>query len=284
MISKIIQAHGALFFMAKLPFMQFYPKDWLFDTRILTPLEKAVLIDLLCFMWDQPKRGEITGHPQDIGRMVGLEWQEARIVIDSLKTKNILTVTERDSEVTLISRRIKRDENARESHNDRQRRYRESKAKSVTVTPRSKKMTGIYHISEVIKDKDIPDSTKQESVASLESTRKPKDYAVITSLLTHYMQCLKDKLGGPAIINHGAGRGGLRRLIKELDSVELLKRMGFWFKSDDHFIQKRGYRIEDFCSNINALKDGPIMNNRPKEDTPAWEKQMMEKFKQKSNA
>ena len=56
--------------MPKLPFMQFYPNDWLLDTRILTDEEKAVWIDLICFMWLKTERGKVKGLVDDLARMV----------------------------------------------------------------------------------------------------------------------------------------------------------------------------------------------------------------------
>ena len=43
--------------MAELPYMQFYPTDWLADTRMLTASAKGVWIDTLADLWSAPERG-----------------------------------------------------------------------------------------------------------------------------------------------------------------------------------------------------------------------------------
>ncbi len=142
--------------MAKMPFFQFYPLDWLYDTRICTPQEKALLIDLLCFMWNAPERGILTGLPQDLAQQAHMEWLDFQTLINALARKNVISLTEADGILTLISRRMIREEKARESHRSRQHQYYVSNKKhhaDKMLTPnksevRSQKL-------EVIKDKDI---------------------------------------------------------------------------------------------------------------------------------
>ncbi len=113
--------------MAKLSFMKFYPQDWLYDTRILTLEERAVWIDLLCFMWNAKKRGELTLHPQNMAQMVGLEWNNLNVVLDSLESKGVCNLLRNgDATVTLLSRRMLRDGYALEKNRLRVEKYRES--------------------------------------------------------------------------------------------------------------------------------------------------------------
>ena len=46
--------------MAKLPYMQFYPADYLRDTRCLSLAARGVWMDLICALWHAPKRGQKT--------------------------------------------------------------------------------------------------------------------------------------------------------------------------------------------------------------------------------
>lgn len=101
--------------MAKMPFFKFFPHDWLFDTRICTDEEARVLIDMLCYMWNAPQRGILAGSPQDLARLLGREWLNFSAIVDSLKRKNIIDVTLGNDEVTLVSRRMAREEKSRES-------------------------------------------------------------------------------------------------------------------------------------------------------------------------
>jgi uncharacterized protein YdaU (DUF1376 family) len=71
--------------MAKLPFMKFYPNDWLADTGALDPVSKSVWIDVICHMWAAPKRGELTGRSSDLARLLRLTGDELREVLATLE-------------------------------------------------------------------------------------------------------------------------------------------------------------------------------------------------------
>lgn len=49
----------------KLPSMQFYTGDWLKDPSIrrLSPAARGLWFDMLCFMWESPRRGFLDGFP-----------------------------------------------------------------------------------------------------------------------------------------------------------------------------------------------------------------------------
>lgn len=133
--------------MSKLPFMKFFPQDYLYDTRILTIEERGVWMDLLCFLWNSKERGEITTSPQHLAQMVGMEGGRFEAVLNSISDKGICEVRRlSDGQVTLLSRRMRRESDAfkknaerqqkfRESKNLRQKRYRE-KLSNALVTPK----------------------------------------------------------------------------------------------------------------------------------------------------
>lgn len=98
--------------MPKLPFMQFYPQDWLIDTRCLTPSEKAIWIDVLCFMWIQEKRGILKGQVKDLARMVGMNEDEFGSSVLKMRQKGVCDVkiddkkNEKYPEMIIICRRM----------------------------------------------------------------------------------------------------------------------------------------------------------------------------------
>lgn len=70
--------------MTKPPAFQFYPRDWVMSTRVLTPEQRGVYMDLLCFAWD----GD--GLPDDrteMAAMVGIPPQKFARVWDAIKGK-----------------------------------------------------------------------------------------------------------------------------------------------------------------------------------------------------
>lgn len=100
---------------ARWHWMPFNPLDWLGDTRCLTNRQKGIWIDLLCYMWREKKRGKITGTWDEIARMVGEPWLEAETEIKQIFRKNVLNLEEKHPKITIISRRMVRDEKTRES-------------------------------------------------------------------------------------------------------------------------------------------------------------------------
>ena len=96
--------------MAKLPYMQFYPADYLRDTRCLSLAARGAWMDILCALWNSPKRGQRTlpldGWAGEIGKPV----DEVSAVIRELELKEIGKISrESDERVTICSPRMVRD-------------------------------------------------------------------------------------------------------------------------------------------------------------------------------
>jgi hypothetical protein len=143
--------------MSKMPFMMFYPQDWLYDTRILTPEERALWIDLLCFMWNSSSRGVIEATRQNVAQMVGLECSKFNYLIDSIKNKKVAEVTDGNEKVTIISRRMVREEKERESSRIRKRRY-DARHSNGTVTDKKSYTKKSYNKKDLL----IPEDLKEE--------------------------------------------------------------------------------------------------------------------------
>ena len=106
--------------------MKFFPADWVRDTRVISLAAKGAWIDILCALWEAPKRGELTMSLDAWARLIGSNTETCGIIISELSKYNILLhVTERNSDVTLISRRILREENSRSSSRERVARFRD---------------------------------------------------------------------------------------------------------------------------------------------------------------
>lgn len=133
--------------MSKAPAFQFYVRDWLSDPQLkmASHFSKGVWIDLLCYMWESPSRGELAGSEDNFCRMLGLTCTEFSTFIKEAETLNFASVTKSNNggnaEVTIRNRRMVRDEKERKNNALRQTRFK-SNAKSngkvtVEVTPPS---------------------------------------------------------------------------------------------------------------------------------------------------
>ena len=127
--------------MAKLPAFQFYPGDWIQDTRALTLAAKGAWIDILCALWRSQTRGSLTMPLMGWARLLGCTADQAVAVVTELVGMRIcdsnldeslsrgLLSGDRKAEVRLECRRIIREEKDRQINALCQQRHR-SKGKS----------------------------------------------------------------------------------------------------------------------------------------------------------
>jgi len=156
----------------KLPYMQFYPGDYIRDTRGLSAEAKGVWMDALCFMWDAPERGVLRNTPDGFARMFGISVDAFDAVLMQFDV-NIICDINRDSNgiVTLESRRMIKDEGTRVNNRIRQNRKRE---KDATQTEESRECHANVtpHISEVrsqkseVREEKPPISPKGDGMTS----------------------------------------------------------------------------------------------------------------------
>lgn len=123
--------------MASFPWMQFFPGDWVADTRLLTLSAKGAWIDILAALHNSPTRGELTLDVEAWARLIGATPHETGVVIRELERTAVADIaTLPDAKVTIRSRRMAREEGKRRSHAKRQERYRLKNQHSVTKASR----------------------------------------------------------------------------------------------------------------------------------------------------
>lgn len=96
--------------MADLPYMRFFPGDWLRDTRTLTASAKGAWIDLICAMWTSPEPGMISLRLSALGRLIGLTEERTAQVLDELSESGVCDrEDDADGKITIRCRRVIRD-------------------------------------------------------------------------------------------------------------------------------------------------------------------------------
>jgi len=112
--------------MSKAPAFQFYVRDWLSDPQLkmASHQSKGIWIDLLCYMWEAPERGTLTGTVQEYCRMIGTTEPEFIRFLDEAKRLKFASVTESNGKVTLENRRMMREEKERKNNALRQARFK----------------------------------------------------------------------------------------------------------------------------------------------------------------
>ena len=112
--------------MAKAPAFQFYVKDWLSDPllKMVTHQTKGIWIDLLCFLWESPDRGELNGTKEQFQKMLGCNAPEFDQFINEASVTHFANVTNCNGLVTVRNRRMFREEKERKNTRLRVSRFR----------------------------------------------------------------------------------------------------------------------------------------------------------------
>lgn len=106
--------------------MQFYPADWLRDTRCLSPSARGVWIDLCCFLHDADPRGSATLTLRAWASKLVLSQEAFQQSLTELIEMGVCnSVTLGNGSVTIESRRIQRDQRKRDSNKIRQAKHRD---------------------------------------------------------------------------------------------------------------------------------------------------------------
>ena len=142
----------------KPPAFQFYVRDWLSDPqlRMASHDTKGVWIDLLCFMWEAPERGQLIGTAPELARMVGATDEVFGIFLNEAQRLKFADVTFCNNEVTLINRRMARDQKNRNNTRLRVAKYRSNAPCNEKVTPPSSSSSSSSSFSKKKKSTPLP--------------------------------------------------------------------------------------------------------------------------------
>jgi len=110
----------------KLPYMQFYPGDWLKDPNIAmcSPVTRGIWFDFLCAMHESDRSGQITGTREQLARVGRCTTVELDHALSELKSTCAADVTIRNEIVTVVNRRMHREFKTRENTRGRVVKYR----------------------------------------------------------------------------------------------------------------------------------------------------------------
>ena len=117
--------------MAKSPAFQFYPGDARRDAELhmMSFQARGVWWEMLCCMWDAKERGKLEGTRDQLCRVLGCNISELDQTLTELSVTKTGDVTERNDLVTVINRRMFREERERKLTRSRVQRHREETLK-----------------------------------------------------------------------------------------------------------------------------------------------------------
>lgn len=136
--------------MGKAPAFQFYPSDYLRDTRALSLAAKGAWTDMLCYMWFAQNRGELSISMVGLARTIGATVEQTVAIVNELRQAGVCDVQGADQQqnsisflspepdcnvnVTIINRRMSREDKERKMTAYRVHKHRE-KNSNAEVTP-----------------------------------------------------------------------------------------------------------------------------------------------------
>lgn len=120
----------------KLPWFQFYPGDWLQDTRMLDLQSKGAWFEIINVMWTAPERGVLSGTLEEFSLLLGCYIDDTSTILDRFERLKICDFS-RDGNgiVTLKCRRMVREEAERENNRERVAKFRKKQSSNGDVTP-----------------------------------------------------------------------------------------------------------------------------------------------------
>lgn len=170
--------------------MQLYPLDWLRDTRQLSHASKGVWIDILCIAWNEPQRGVYERINYMASNELGMPFcgrDEGCISAPKCAFHYILTelacvanVTFSNGHVTVVSRRMVREESSREKTRLRVAKYREPQLSNANVTP--EKLEVRSQTSEVRRHKQTSKPTPTEALETEPPASDPAPLQVLETV------------------------------------------------------------------------------------------------------
>lgn len=101
--------------MSKLPFLQFYPSDYLVDTRVLSLAARGAWVDIICVLHKSSTRGTLTLPARGWARIMGAseaDFQSALGEIEEMKVGDV--IRNGNGEVSVTCRRMMNESITRE--------------------------------------------------------------------------------------------------------------------------------------------------------------------------
>jgi len=152
--------------MSKLPFLQFYPSDYLVDTRVLSLAARGAWVDMICVLHASSTRGTSTLPARGWARIMGAseeDFQSALAEIEEMKVGDVIRECNGNVSVTcrrMMNESITREQTRLRVQNHRKKHGNKAGNESGNADVTDKKSEVISHKSEAKKDTaSVPDAS-----------------------------------------------------------------------------------------------------------------------------
>jgi hypothetical protein len=143
----------------KLPFLQFYPADYMVDTRILTLAARGAWVDILCVLHGSSTRGIATFPALGWARIMGASVAEFEAVISEIEAMGVGNVIrDGNGNITVTCRRMTKESITREQTRLRVQNHRNKERNAASNAPGNAPVTPnkLEVISHKLEDKATP--------------------------------------------------------------------------------------------------------------------------------
>ena len=125
--------------IGKAPAFQFYVKDWLSDPELqmTSSATRGVWINALCYMWESQERGKLEGTVDELAKILNSTNGDFEQFLKDVNNHKFADVTICNKKVTLINRRMYREQKERENTRLRVGKFRSNAKSNINVTPPS---------------------------------------------------------------------------------------------------------------------------------------------------
>ena len=252
--------------MGKAPSFQFYPNDWLRDMMEYSLEIRGAWITILCKLWWSETRGKLSKTLHQWSLILGESPERTKDILFVIKEEKIGNISVINSNpntiITVISRRMARDEKDRENNRLRQAKHYDKTKPNANLTS--------------IKQKpNIPSSTSSSSPTSIPPSKKEVKSGIYIAIFNFWN---KQKI----IVHRDCDDNTKRKINKSLksypkeDIAQAIVNYANVLKSNTHYF-KHKWTLEDFLQR--GLKKflpeaDPINNFRTKEDKSNYEQAM----------
>lgn len=221
--------------MAKLPYMQFYPADWLLDTLMLSPQSRGIWIDILSIMWRAEPRTGVMEWPVDVWcKRLRCTDAQFRLTVEEFELERICDVVKDACKdiVRFTSRRMVRDEKLRGNNKLYVGRHRSKITCKTDVRP----------LKGVCKGENQNQSHISESESEVIKEKKEKTLAhssqavCVVDPFDQFWMAYPKKVGKKAALQAWNKAKDKPQVADILQAIDNAKNSAQWTKEDGQFI------------------------------------------------
>ncbi len=144
----------------KAPAFQFYVRDWLSDPELqmTSSSTRGIWVNALCYMWESRERGKLEGTVEELAKLLNSTNGDFDQFLKDIESHKFGDVRICNKNVTLINRRMYREQKERDNTRLRVSRLRSNIKCNADVTPPSSSSSSSSKKESIKKERNLPDS------------------------------------------------------------------------------------------------------------------------------